>query len=209
MSLQCSRRLLSALALVLLITFGPGASASGATSDVALVNHERTSRGLVALHEDAGLDACALRHSEAMAAKKAVWHDLNQTAYSCAGQWQVYGENVGSGPSVQAIHDAYMKSAEHRANILRPGFRLLGDATVWRNGVAYNTEIFETRAVQRSANVTAVAGRRIRRKPNGITRVRPRHQTYAGSVASRNKRVAPLDQTIVVDMLVRMQQWMD
>jgi len=46
-------------------------------------------------------------------------------------KWCSLGENVGYGPSVAAIEDAYMNSSGHRANIL---------STKWNGaGVGYAT----------------------------------------------------------------------
>ena len=53
------------------------------------------------------------------------------------------GENVASGPSLEHIHQVLMQSPHHRANLLDPGFRLVGVAAVrTAAGMIYVTEDF-------------------------------------------------------------------
>ena len=53
------------------------------------------------------------------------------------------GENVGFNVSVRAQHEAFLRSAGHRRNIVHPGFRVAGFA-VWRdrNGHLWSTQVF-------------------------------------------------------------------
>jgi hypothetical protein len=75
-------------------------------------------------------------------------HDLSQTAYRCAGAWTLYGENVGVGPDVQSVHQAFMNSPGHRENILFPYFTELGTGTAWSKGNVYVTEIYVRRPAE-------------------------------------------------------------
>jgi uncharacterized protein YkwD len=53
------------------------------------------------------------------------------------------GENVGSGPSVEAIQAAFMNSPGHRANILNPEFNWAGaGVAVAGNGTVYVVQVF-------------------------------------------------------------------
>lgn len=60
--------------------------------------------------------------------------------------WCGLGENVGYGPSVKAINDAYMNSPGHRANIVNPAFNSMGVgyATGYVNGspVVFTVQVF-------------------------------------------------------------------
>lgn len=137
--------------------------------DVQLDNAERLRRGIPALREDSGLDSIAYRHSQEMAAKGTIWHD---TSTQRASQpWIAYGENVGMGPTLDAVHQAFMNSPEHRQNILEPFFKEMGAGVAGRGGVVYVTEIFVTRPTRSpsKASVRPVAPRKrplaIRRPP--------------------------------------------
>src|SRR5690606_1923641 len=46
-------------------------------------------------------------------------------------EWLKLGENVGYGGSIAQVHDAYLKSPGHRANIMDPSFTSMGTAAVW------------------------------------------------------------------------------
>jgi uncharacterized protein YkwD len=45
--------------------------------------------------------------------------------------WLKLGENVGYGGTIAAIHEAYLNSPGHRANIMDPTFTEIGAAAVW------------------------------------------------------------------------------
>lgn len=53
-----------------------------------------------------------------------------------------WGENIGMGGSVQAIHQAFMNSSGHRANILSAGFTHMGAGVVRQGGRLYVAEEF-------------------------------------------------------------------
>lgn len=120
------------------------ASAAGdahAGSFVAKTNAERTSRGLRALVVKSDLTAVAARHSARMAAQSKLYH--NPSLGSEVSGWQVVGENVGNGGSVDSIHRAFMNSPAHRANILATEYTEIGYATVTDSrGVIWITQVF-------------------------------------------------------------------
>jgi hypothetical protein len=112
-----------------------------AASFVAKTNAERTSRGLHAYSVAADLAAVAVRHSREMADKQSLYHNKN-LGTEVTG-WQVVGENVGDGGSVDSIHTAFMNSPAHRANILATDYTQIGIGTVTdANGVIWVTEVF-------------------------------------------------------------------
>lgn len=161
-----------------------------------LVNAERISRGIPPLTIDSGLDSCAQRHSDAMAARGEIWHDLSQTAYACAGAWVGYGENVGMGHSISAVHQAFMASPDHRRNILEPLFNRIGTGVAWSNGVVYVTEIFVDRLARRVRVVTT------HRPPDRRTPTRP-HKL----IVRRRPKRAPTAAPVTVAMLLRLLAW--
>lgn len=96
---------------------------------IALVNRSRAEQGLSQLRPNVTLDikadawaqrlrdACALSHSR-----------LKDGAPK---QWLKLGENVGYGGTIGQIHEAYLNSPGHRANIMDPAFTSMGAAAVW------------------------------------------------------------------------------
>ena len=70
------------------------------------------------------------------------------------GNWTLVGENVGCAQPARAkvIHDAWMASPGHRANILRPEFTHIGIGwAVTKNGIAFVTQDFAAYPVSKSA----------------------------------------------------------
>src|SRR5690349_2678590 len=93
------------------------------------LNADRSAHSLRTL----GTQADAQRKAQAWAEKLARENKLYHSKLSdgIGVKWCSLGENVGYGPSVAAIEDAYMNSAGHKANIL---------STKWNGaGVGYAT----------------------------------------------------------------------
>jgi hypothetical protein len=125
---------------ILLLAAGPvtnpmlaqrGAAAGNSSSQLLeLVNQERARAGLPALVWDSRLAAAAQRHAEAMAKKRKLSHQLpgepDLQHRLAAAPLDISGENVGFGPDIAGIHDGFMHSPPHRANILDPGFDAIG-----------------------------------------------------------------------------------
>ncbi|MHB8511396.1 MAG: CAP domain-containing protein [Actinomycetota bacterium] len=108
-----------------------------------LVNHERTSRGMSALSYNSKLTQYARSHSNDMESQGQLYHNQSelesQQFADDMGHPTMIGENVGEGPSVDWIHNAFMNSSEHRSNILEPRYTSIGigvsysskDSTIW------------------------------------------------------------------------------
>jgi uncharacterized protein YkwD len=108
-----------------------------------LTNAERTARGLQPLALSDPLVDAARRQSVRMEAVGNIWHNNPGLLHEIAA-WTALGENVGRGPTVDAIHEAFMASPEHRVNILDRGFSLVGfGAVVEPDGYIFVTEDFE------------------------------------------------------------------
>jgi hypothetical protein len=155
-------------------TRATAAGDANAASFVSKTNAERTSRGLRAYTVAADLTSVAKRHSEDMAAKQSLYHNPNLGTE--VTNWQVVGENVGDGGSVDAIHTAFMNSPEHRANILATDYTQIGIGTVTdAKGVIWVTEVFRLPAsapvVQAPKTVTAP--RTVTRTPVRATAPKP------------------------------------
>ncbi|MDG2114295.1 MAG: CAP domain-containing protein, partial [Actinomycetota bacterium] len=91
------------------------------TEILAMHNAHRAANGLEALVRDPSLDAVARDWTSQMATGEVLSHrtDLRQQVESnVTTEWRRIGENVGWGPSPEWLHDAFVDSPGHNANIL-------------------------------------------------------------------------------------------
>jgi uncharacterized protein YkwD len=122
---------------------------------VAKMNAAREANGLRPYAVYSDLTSIARQHSEDMARQQTLYHNPNLTTQ--VQNWQSVGENVGEGGSVSDIHNAFMQSPEHRANILDHGFTQVGvGVAVDSSGVIWVTEDFR-QPMNSSATVSAPA----------------------------------------------------
>jgi hypothetical protein len=134
------------------VTGSASASDSDAAAFVAKANAERQAHGLKPYAVASDLTAVARRHSQEMADKQSLYHNPNLG--SEVANWQVVGENVGDGGSVDSIHQAFMDSPAHRANILAKDYTQVGIGTVTdAKGVIWVTQVFRL-PYQATATVT-------------------------------------------------------
>ncbi len=102
------------------------------------INGARMNHGLRTLHMGNRLVTIARRHSAEMAQANSLYHNPNLATDLRTVQFSIAGENVGVGPSLPILHDAFMASAPHRENVLRPQFEKVGvgvatggDGRIW------------------------------------------------------------------------------
>jgi len=108
---------------------------------IAKMNAAREANGQRPYAVASDLTAVAREHSAQMAQRQTLYHNPDLTTQ--VQNWQAVGENVGEGPTVSDIHDAFMHSPEHRANILDHDFTQVGvGVTVDSNGIVWVTEDF-------------------------------------------------------------------
>lgn len=112
------------------------APAEGEARLFALLNEARRSAGLNPLAPDEQLRDVALAHSRDMADHNFFSHvspttgapeDRRRTAKLLVS---IFGENIGSNATPEAIYQALMDSPAHRANILHPRFTHVGIGAV-------------------------------------------------------------------------------
>lgn len=84
---------------------------------LGLINGDRNSRGLPALvpHWDLEDDAAVQTARQVQQGK--IFHTADLSSIIDGG-WSSIGENVGVGPSVSSLHNAFMNSPGHRDNVL-------------------------------------------------------------------------------------------
>jgi hypothetical protein len=104
-------------------------------------NAERAALGLGSLAVNQDLVTMARRHSGRMASAGTIFHNTNLAAEAPDG-WRLLGENVGVGPTCEALHQAFMDSVHHRDNIVEPRFNQVGMGVVLSGTTIYVTEQF-------------------------------------------------------------------
>jgi uncharacterized protein YkwD len=103
----------------------PPVDSAGAGSLAALTNDVRAGVGLGALTRDGSLDAMAIDWARELASSGNLRH--SSIPKSIIGKpWSTAGENVGFGPSVDAVHAALVASSGHYANITGARYTRLG-----------------------------------------------------------------------------------
>jgi hypothetical protein len=131
-----------ALAIALLgsLVVVPSAQAAPGDTMVASVNASRQAAGLAPYAVRADLVAVALGQAQRMAAANRLYHNPNLATDVKNYAWA--GENVGYGPDLVTLHQAFMNSPAHRANILSARFTEVGIAVVAKDGVLWVAEVF-------------------------------------------------------------------
>jgi hypothetical protein len=121
-----------------------GKSMPGAAEQLmALANEARAHAGAGRLQWDEALAAAALRHCERMVEEGPIAHryggepDVSGRAGQAGARFDVIEENVAVGPSAAVIHDEWMHSPGHRANLLSPEINRVGIAVASARGVLY------------------------------------------------------------------------
>ncbi|HTM68091.1 MAG TPA: CvpA family protein [Candidatus Binatia bacterium] len=110
--------------------FAPDAEAESAM--IALVNEERTKRGLRPLKYDAALTRLARAHSADMLERGYFSHvtpeglSPSDRADAAGIRYIVFGENLALAPDVPTAHQGLMDSPGHRANILAADYGRIG-----------------------------------------------------------------------------------
>jgi len=125
----------------------PSASAyfRGTPSEKAVVymtNMARRAAGRGDLRYSYALSKLARKHSLLMANTGTIFHTYNLGGVLRSFSWWLAGENVGMGPGLAVLQQAFMNSPEHRANILDSRFHRFGVGVVWKNGIAFVTVDF-------------------------------------------------------------------
>jgi len=137
---------------------GRGNLAAEAEEIRAMANEERAQAGVGRLEWDQALAAAALQHCLHMAAEGPISHqysgepDLSARAAQAGAHFSVIEENVAVGPSADAIHEEWMQSPGHRANLLSPDVDRVGVAVVAARGVLYAVADYSRAVEQLSAS---------------------------------------------------------
>jgi hypothetical protein len=111
-------------------------------------NRERAAKGLGLLKWDPALAVAAHEHVQRMAAQNTLSHQLSgepdmlARAKQAGAHFSSLAENVAQGPGAENIHQQWMHSPPHRANLLDPQLNSIGIATAAREGTLFAVEDF-------------------------------------------------------------------
>ncbi|HEX4023050.1 MAG TPA: CAP domain-containing protein [Acidobacteriaceae bacterium] len=165
------------------------------------VNRAREAHGVQPLRLDPALNAAAQQHAQRMADANAISHqfpgepELLQRVQKQGVALTTVAENVAVGTSAEQLHQEWMHSPLHRANILDPRLNAVGFGIVKQNGQLFAVEDFATELAgltreqqeQQVATVLVRQGVTLQADPT-IAR------TYCGDTP---KRVHPLPRLIM------------
>ena len=118
-----------------------GAQAAEETAFIAALNQTRTNVGLPALTIHDELTSLSRGWAQTMADAGEIFH-ANPISAGLGAPWLKLGENVGVGPTVTELMDAFRASPGHYANIVDPEFTHVGVGVVWVGNTMYTTHRF-------------------------------------------------------------------
>jgi uncharacterized protein YkwD len=110
---------------------------------VALANQARAAVGVSSLAWDPALAIAARQHCLRMAAEGSISHryageaDLSERAGQAGAHFSLIEENVATGPDPATIHEEWMHSSGHRANLLNREVDRVGVAVVYSRGTLF------------------------------------------------------------------------
>ena len=148
------RRIMMVAALVMagvsaaLTAQAPTGASAAEQALFAGVNRARRAQGLPGLKWNEALASAARRHAAVMAQHGSAEHgfagepSLASRANQAGAHFVWLAENVMQGASADGIHEDFLKSAKHRANILDPDMDSIGVGVVERGGQLFAVEDF-------------------------------------------------------------------
>ena len=113
-------------------------------------NRDRTAQGRPALQLDPALTAAAQQHADLMAAQNNLSHDLPgepglaQRAGAAGAHFSSIAENIAVSDALHRIHESWMKSAPHNANLMNPDFTVVGIGIAKSGSHIFAVEDFAT-----------------------------------------------------------------
>ena len=140
--------LIAVLAFLCLASLAQSKSTELERELLSALNQERKAHGLPALKSDEALANAARKHAERMAQQGRVAHQfpgepgLPERAEAAGAHFTWLSENVDEGPNADAIHQSFMKSPQHRANILDNDMDSAGIGVAERKGELFAVEDF-------------------------------------------------------------------
>ena len=132
-----------AIATLLVLLMGSTLTACQSSEQVRvaqLVNQTRAQSGRSYLRDNLQLDQKAQAWAEYLAGQNTLQHSNLPSGITY--QWRSLAENVGYGGSIEQVHEAYLDSPGHRANILDPRWNYMGTGVAWRGNRVFTVQVF-------------------------------------------------------------------
>jgi uncharacterized protein YkwD len=148
------RYVTGAVTSILLFTLIPAPMANAACysptrkerSFVRKMNRARIDNGRVPLKLDLEVSKVSKVHTRAMAKDASLYHTPSSVLSKRVTHWILLGENVGVGGTVSSLHQAFMNSPHHKANIMLSEFRYVGVGAMKSGGRLWVTVTFEAKS---------------------------------------------------------------
>ena len=196
------------------VVFGQVGLSANELNLFKLLNQERVKAGQPKLQWDYHLAQAAREHTQLLANRHALSHQflgeamLGDRIGATGLRFNSAAENVAEGDTVENIHDALMKSPEHRANILSPKYNAIGFAIIAKDDELYVTQDFANvlpAYSEQQFRAAVAAAFNKARQTNGIASVAVRVDAQLHDIAcSENNKAGdiihefPQAQTLVV-----------
>jgi hypothetical protein len=150
----------------LIVVAAPQAGALSGTETCFFnkINAERANVGRSKLVVKSDLVSVARNHSKDMAADGTIYHNSN-LKNEVGGNWWALGENVGMGPDCESLHNAFMDSPGHKANVLDKDYNQIGVGVEMDGGTIYVTMVFAGRPSGSTAKPTPKPTLKAKPKP--------------------------------------------
>jgi uncharacterized protein YkwD len=138
-----------AVIAVLALTLSSGVAHAGSFKPararhkmIHFVNHYRAHHGAPRLRMNRDIVRVAQRHSRKMASSRTLYHSSDMWTKLRSHHARCWGENVGMGPSVWRVFKGWVRSSEHRANMLNRHYRRTGIGVARSHGYLWVTMIY-------------------------------------------------------------------
>jgi hypothetical protein len=118
-----------ALGSLLVVAPAQPAQADPVSSWLSWVNNFRASHGVQPLLLDGQQSALAQQRAQIIASSGTLVHTPDLTA-GVTENWTAMGENIGFGPDVNTIGNAFVNSPKHYANLVNPAYNRIGIGVV-------------------------------------------------------------------------------
>ena len=137
---RLARRALSAALIAASLTMVTGCLSAGQTQVQTELNADRQTHSLRTLGVQGDAQTKAQAWAEKLARENRLYHSVLSDGIRV--RWCSIGENVGYGPNVPSIEDAYMNSPGHRANILSTTWNGVGVGVAHNGSRTFTVQVF-------------------------------------------------------------------
>ena len=133
-------RIVAVLAVLASLAILTGCLNTAQSKVLSELNIDRKAHSLRTLGTQADAQRKAQAWAEKLARENRLYHSTLSSGIKV--RWCSIGENVGYGPTVGAIEDAYMASAGHRANILSTKWNGVGVGYAKNGNRTFTVQVF-------------------------------------------------------------------